>query len=98
MAVQIGDRCRDKVSGFVGIVTCRIEFLNGCIRVDLQPTVDKDGKPVDARMFDIDQVEVVDVQAVPFKYAVKPTAAKAVEAQPAQRTGGNQMPSSTRGY
>ena len=40
----IGDRYRDRVSGFAGIIVARIEYLDGCVQYELKPPVDKDGK------------------------------------------------------
>jgi len=56
---QLGDEASDMVSGFQGVVTAKTEFLNGCVRCAIDPPVDKDGKPVDTRWFDIEQLEVV---------------------------------------
>jgi hypothetical protein len=30
--IMLGDKVKDKVSGFVGIVVGRIEFINGCVQ------------------------------------------------------------------
>lgn len=94
MSIQLGDRVRDKVSGFVGIASARLEFLNGCIRIDVIPPVDKEGKRVDGATFDLDQLEVVDAQVVPYKYAQQQLPKPADDFK---RTGGNQMPSRHQG-
>jgi hypothetical protein len=57
--IELGDEVKDIVSGFTGIATARTEFLNGCVRISIDPPVDKDGKPVDGKWFDVEQVEVM---------------------------------------
>lgn len=47
--VNLGDRARDRVTGITGIVTCRTEFLFGCVRVAItkENELDKDNKPIE---------------------------------------------------
>jgi hypothetical protein len=63
--MKLGQRLKDKVSGFTGIATSRTEFLNGCVRIALSPPVDKEGKMVDERWFDMQQLELVDDGILP---------------------------------
>lgn len=58
--IQVGDRARDKISRFTGIVVARTEWLNKCVRLTIQPEELKDGKPIDNHTFDEEQVELVD--------------------------------------
>lgn len=57
--VNLGDECRDTVSGFRGIAVGVYTFLNGCSRVCLQPKVGKDGKLPESGIFDAPQLEVI---------------------------------------
>ena len=57
--VELGQRVRDKVSGFEGIVVGRAEWLNGCVRCELQPMLDKEGKLPEAQWIDEPQLEVI---------------------------------------
>lgn len=34
--VKLGERYKDKVTGFEGIATARYEFLHGCTRINLE--------------------------------------------------------------
>ena len=62
--VGLGDRVRDRISGFRGIATCRSTFLYGCIRISITPEeTDKDGKVNQAEWFDEPQVEVLETAA-----------------------------------
>jgi hypothetical protein len=57
--IQLGKLVRDKVSGMSGIATSRTTFLNGCIRIAVQPKIDKDEKLPDEKWFDEDQIEII---------------------------------------
>ncbi len=59
MSIKLGDKVRDKITGLVGIAVCHSEWLNGCIRIVVQPQELKDGKPVDATCFDEPSLELV---------------------------------------
>jgi len=52
--IKLGDKAKDLVSGFVGIVESRIECLNGCIRYNLVESEVK-GKKNEFRTVEIDQ-------------------------------------------
>ena len=67
--VNLGDRARDKITGFVGIVVGRTEWLYGCQRLALKSEELKDGKTLDAEWFDEPQVELVDAAAVRPEWA-----------------------------
>ena len=58
--IQIGNRAKCRVSGFVGIAIARVEYLNGCVQMCLKPKVDKDGKEQEGLYVDIGQLDYVD--------------------------------------
>lgn len=58
MSIQLGSKVKDIVSGFTGIATARIEYLNGCIQIKVVHPVDKTGE-VKECWFDIQQVQVL---------------------------------------
>ena len=60
MSIKLGQKVRDTVSGLVGIAICRAEWLHGCIRIVVQPGVDKDGKVPDSCSVDEPQLEIID--------------------------------------
>lgn len=60
MRVDNGDRVKDTISGFMGIVTCRLEYLNGCTRIQVSPEILNEGKPIESQYFDEPQVEVIE--------------------------------------
>ena len=60
MNIKLGDKVRDRISGFEGIATGTAAYLNGCNRVLIEPTkLDEDGKIIKPVWFDDVQVVVV---------------------------------------
>jgi hypothetical protein len=55
--ITLGDRCRDTITGFEGTATARYEFINGCIRYNLETSSPKEG--VLELVFDEQRLEVV---------------------------------------
>lgn len=58
MSIELGRQYRDPISGWEGTATCRYEYLNGCVRVEISGA-DKDGKP-EAFVFDQEQLVALD--------------------------------------
>ena len=67
--MKLGDKVRDTVTGLEGTVIARHEYLNGCVRLSVQPKEVKDGKPVDSSAFDIEQLELV--ETVPLRVVAR---------------------------
>jgi hypothetical protein len=63
MAIKLGSKVRDNITGFEGIAIARTEWLHSCARVTIQPTALHDGKPVESHTFDEKQVEIVEERA-----------------------------------
>jgi hypothetical protein len=63
--MKLGDVAKDTITGFSGVITAEHRYLNGCVRMSLQPTELKDGKPLDAVVFDIEQLQLVQQDAHP---------------------------------
>lgn len=57
---DLGDKVKDRVSGFSGMICIRSEHLNGCKQYGIYPPVDKDGKMGDACYIDGEQLELID--------------------------------------
>jgi len=57
--IGLGDKVRDIITGFTGIVTVRSEYLNKCVRMGVQSQELKDGVPVDTSFFDEEQLELI---------------------------------------
>ena len=67
---ELGDRVKDAVTGFKGVVVAQTKWLNGCIRYNVQSEKLKDGRPQDAYAFDEEQLSVV---GSPIKIKQQPT-------------------------
>jgi len=64
--LKLGDLAKDRVSGFQGVVVARTEWLNGCVRLTLQPRkVSPLGKVYESETFDEHQLQVVKGDVVP---------------------------------
>jgi hypothetical protein len=57
--IELGDVVKDSITGLEGVAVAITTWLNGCVRVVIQPKEIKDGKPVDTSCFDVEQLELV---------------------------------------
>lgn len=57
---ELGDKVKDLVSGFSGIITTRTEHLNGCKQYGIAPPTDKDGKMLEGYNIDGEQLVLID--------------------------------------
>lgn len=60
---ELGMKLRDKVTGFEGIATAKIVFLNGCVQYCLKPKLSeeekKKGNFTEGQYIDIEQLEKI---------------------------------------
>jgi len=57
--INLGDKVKDSVTGFSGIVTSNTEYLNGCNRIGIQSDKLLEGKPSEIFYFDMPQCILV---------------------------------------
>ena len=63
--IELGDKAKDQVTGFKGIVVAITAWLNGCKRIMIQPQkLGEKGETVPTECFDEFQVEVIKKQVV----------------------------------
>jgi hypothetical protein len=55
---ELGQKAKDKITGFEGILTARVQFLTGCNRYSIQPQKLHDGKRLEGEYFDEDQIVI----------------------------------------
>lgn len=55
--ITLGQKAKDKVTGFEGIIIGRIEYLFGCTQYGLCPPAN-DGKTNDTQWFDEGRIEI----------------------------------------
>lgn len=63
--IELGDKVRDRVTGYTGIVIGEATWLYGCKRLVIQSQDLKDGKPVDSLNIDEPQAELLEKNVVP---------------------------------
>jgi len=81
--VELGDKVKDKITGYTGIVVGITSWQNGCRTVGIKSLKLKDGIPQDSHWLDENQLEVVQQKA----RVIKPISYK-VEDQKIMKTGG----------
>ena len=57
--VELGDKVKDKLTGFIGTTFARCEYLTGCTQFGVMPAVGKDGALPTSYYFDVDRLVVV---------------------------------------
>lgn len=58
--VKLGDIVKDTVTDFKGIAVARCVYLNGCVRIEVQPKELIDGKIIEALWIDESQLEGIE--------------------------------------
>ena len=56
MGVKLGTTVTDSITGVTGTAVARVEYLNGCLSICVQPKELKDGKPVEGTWVDEQQL------------------------------------------
>lgn len=62
---KLGDRVRDTITGYEGIVVATTQWLTGCARLYVQPETLHDGKVREPETFDITRLILVQADVVP---------------------------------
>jgi hypothetical protein len=62
--IKLGATYTDKITGFTGVATGKVEYLTGCNQVLVQPKVGADGNLSDSRWFDEQRLELCKSVAV----------------------------------
>ena len=57
--IKLGDKVKDRITGFTGVVTAISTFLNGCVRMSIQGIALKDGLPTVSEWIDEAQLKLV---------------------------------------
>ncbi len=56
MGIEFGIKAKDKITGFVGIVTGNCQYISGCDQVLLVPECGKDGSHREGHWFDLQRI------------------------------------------
>ena len=54
--INLGDRVKDRITGFEGIAIAKVIPLNGCVRYEVKPQGLKDGKTIESEWIDEQQL------------------------------------------
>lgn len=54
-----GEKVKDTITGFKGTITAVIEYMNGCIRYQIQPSIDEKGEYRESQIIDEQQLELI---------------------------------------
>lgn len=60
----LGLRCRDRVTGMEGVVTCMSFDLYGCVQAIVHPGLDEKGVIKNTVWFDVARLEIIDYTPV----------------------------------
>lgn len=82
--INLGDKCRDQVTGFEGVATARVEYLNGCVRYALEAP--KEGS-VEELYFDDQRLTVIVPDAIAGGHDGVPTTPTGGARKAPPRTG-----------
>lgn len=55
---DLGDKVKERITGFEGVVVCQSRYLTGCNRYAVQSQELRDGKPADWVYFDEDMLVI----------------------------------------
>jgi hypothetical protein len=68
--IKLGQKAKDKITGFEGIITGKIQYLFGCDQYGLAPEA-KDGKINDTQWFDEGRIEITGQGVLPEEVTVE---------------------------
>lgn len=56
---MLGKKVESRVTGFKGIATAKVEFINGCVQYCVKPRVGKDGAMPEGHYIDVEELVVI---------------------------------------
>lgn len=54
----LGQKVKDRITGFGGVVTGYVYYISGCNQCLVVPQVGSDGKQIDGAWFDVQRLEI----------------------------------------
>lgn len=70
MTIALGSKVVDRITGFEGRATSRVEYITGCVQYGVLPQVKSDGSYPNAEYIDEQRLEVLEG---PIAQASRPT-------------------------
>lgn len=65
--IEMGDRVKDTLSGFTGVVIARSEHMTGCNQLYVLPVSDKDNEVKEGHWFDVERIEKIEAAVIEVK-------------------------------
>lgn len=62
--IKLGDKVKDKITGFEGIVVSHTVFVAGCERIGVQSQELHEGKPVSVQLFDAPNLNIIEKNVI----------------------------------
>lgn len=56
--INLGDKVKDTITGFEGVIISKVIHINGCVRYEVKPQGLKDGKTIESEWIDETQIIV----------------------------------------
>lgn len=69
--LELGQEAKDKITGFKGILTSRVEYLTGCNQYGITPKMGADGKPGEVNYYDEGRIEITGRGILPKEVKTK---------------------------
>ena len=70
--MQLGNRYKDKITGFKGVATGYVKYISGCNQVLLAPPAGKDGGLIESQWIDEQRLDIMVGDAITPKNDVSP--------------------------
>tara|TARA_R110002167_G_scaffold106599_6_gene273251 strand:+ start:7949 stop:8188 length:240 start_codon:yes stop_codon:yes gene_type:complete len=55
---MLGKKVKSIITGFEGIATAKIEYINGCVQYCVKPKCDKNGLMPEGHYIDVEELEI----------------------------------------
>ncbi len=63
--IKLGQKAKDVITGFEGIIIGKCDYLYGCSQYGLVTKLDKDGKKIDVEWFDEGRIRIIGKGVLP---------------------------------
>lgn len=57
--IKLGSKVKCKITGFEGVATAKIEYINGCVQYCVKPRIGADGTMPEGSYIDVQQLDVI---------------------------------------